>query len=53
MMLFIAVCSAVALTMKRPLREKVIVVLSAAPIAVIANLVRITVVGRAAFDVAS
>jgi exosortase len=43
MMLFIAVCSAVALTMKRPLVEKVIVVLSAAPIAVIANLVRITV----------
>ncbi len=42
MMLFIAVGTAVALTMKRPLIEKIIVVLSAAPIAVIANVVRIT-----------
>ena len=42
MMLFIAVGSAVALTMKRPLIEKIIVVLSVAPIAVIANVVRIT-----------
>jgi exosortase len=42
MMLFIAVCSAAACVMKRSLLEKVIVVLSAAPIAVIANLVRIT-----------
>jgi exosortase len=42
MMLFIAVCSAAAFIMKRSLLEKAIVVLSAAPIAVIANLVRIT-----------
>ena len=42
MMLFIAVGSAVALTMKRPLLEKAIIILSAAPIAVIANVVRIT-----------
>jgi exosortase len=42
MMLFLAVGSAVALTMKRPLLEKAIVILSAAPIAVIANVVRIT-----------
>ena len=43
MMLFIAVCTAVALTLKRPWLEKIIIVLSAAPIAVIANLIRITV----------
>ena len=43
MMLFVAVCSAVAFIVRRPLLEKVIIVLSAAPIAVIANLVRITV----------
>jgi exosortase len=42
MMLFLAICSAVALMMRRPLIEKVIIVLSAAPIAVIANVVRIT-----------
>ena len=43
MMLFIAVCSAVALTLKRTWLEKAIIVLSAAPIAVLANLIRITV----------
>ena len=43
MMLFIAVCTAVALTLKRTWAEKLIIVLSAAPIAVIANLIRITV----------
>ncbi len=43
MMLFVAVCTGVALAMKRPWIEKVIVVLGAAPIAVIANLIRITV----------
>ena len=43
MMLFLAVCRAVAFSVKRPPLEKVIVVLSAAPIAVIANLVRIFV----------
>jgi exosortase len=42
MMLFIAVASAVACTMKRSWFEKIIVVVSAAPIAVIANVVRIT-----------
>jgi exosortase len=42
MMLFIAVCSAVAFTVKRPLIEKAIIMLSAVPIALIANLVRIT-----------
>ncbi len=42
MMLFIAVCTAVAFMIKRPRIEKVIILLSAAPIAVIANLVRIT-----------
>lgn len=42
MMLFVAVCTAAAFFMKRSLLEKVIVVLSAAPIAIIANLVRIT-----------
>lgn len=42
MMLFLAVCSAAAFFMKRSLVEKAIVVLSAAPIAIIANLVRIT-----------
>jgi exosortase len=43
MMLFLAVGSAVALTIKRPPLEKLIILLSAAPIAVIANVVRITV----------
>jgi exosortase len=42
MMLFIAVGTAVALTIKRPLLEKIIIILSVAPIAVIANVVRIT-----------
>ena len=42
MMLFITVCTAVAFTIKRSPVEKVIILLSAAPIAVIANLVRIT-----------
>lgn len=43
MMLFIAVASAVAFVIKRPWFEKIIVIASAAPIAVIANVVRITV----------
>jgi exosortase/archaeosortase family protein len=43
MMLFIAVCTAVAFVIERSRVEKVIILLSAAPIAVIANLVRITV----------
>jgi exosortase len=42
MMLFIAVCSALAFMMKRPLLERAIIMLSAVPIALIANLVRIT-----------
>jgi exosortase/archaeosortase family protein len=42
MMLFVAVCSAAVFIIKRSPLEKAIVLLSAAPIAIIANLVRIT-----------
>jgi exosortase len=42
MMLFIVICVAMALVMRRSLLEKAIIVLSAAPIALIANVVRIT-----------
>ncbi len=42
MMLFLVICTGMALVMRRTLREKIIIVLSAAPIALIANIVRIT-----------
>jgi exosortase len=42
MMLFLAVGTAVALTVKRSPLEKAIIILSSAPIAVIANIIRIT-----------
>ena len=45
MTLFIAVCVGAAFLMRRPLAEKVVVVLSAAPIAVVANVIRITATG--------
>ena len=45
MMLFFAVCFAAAVLMKRSPLEKVIVVLSAVPIAVVANVLRIVVTG--------
>jgi exosortase len=45
MTLFVAVCVGAAFLMRRPLAEKVVVVLSAAPIAVVANVIRITVTG--------
>jgi exosortase len=45
MMLFLAVGTAVALSVKRSPIEKAIIVLSSAPIAVIANVVRITATG--------
>jgi exosortase len=43
--LFVAVCIGAALLMKRPLWEKLVVVFSAPPIAVISNVARITVTG--------
>ena len=45
LMLFLAVCTGAALLMDREGWEKVVLVLSAAPIAVIANVIRITVTG--------
>lgn len=45
MMLFFAVCFGAALLMKSSPLEKIIVVLSAAPIALAANVIRITVTG--------
>jgi len=43
LMLFIAVCCGAALLIKRPWWEKALVVVSAVPIAVVANVIRITV----------
>ncbi len=45
MMLFVTVCVGAAMVMKSGILEKVIVVLSAAPIAVVANVIRISVTG--------
>lgn len=45
LMLFLAVCTAAALVMHRDPWQRVILVLSAAPIAVIANVLRITITG--------
>jgi len=45
MMLFATVCTGAALVMKRPWLDKVIIVLSAAPIALVANVLRITLTG--------
>ena len=45
MMLFFTVCFGAALVMKKGVVEKIIVVLSAAPIAILANVIRITVTG--------
>jgi exosortase/archaeosortase family protein len=42
---FFALATAVAFVIRRPLWEKVVVVLSAAPVAVAANVVRITATG--------
>jgi exosortase len=47
MMIFFALSTAVALLIKRPLLDKVVIILAAAPIAVIANVARITVTGVA------
>jgi len=43
LMLFFAVCVGAALVLRCPLWEKVVIVLSAAPIAVFANVVRLTI----------
>jgi len=43
--LFVAVCIGAACLMQRPLWEKLVVVLSAPPVAVIANIARITITG--------
>lgn len=45
LVIFFALSSAVALVMKRPVWERLVVVVSAIPIALFANLVRITVTG--------
>lgn len=45
LMLFLAVCVAAALVMRRDPWERIVLVLSAAPIAVIANVLRITITG--------
>ena len=45
LMLFLAVCTAAALVMHRDPWQRVILVISAAPIAVIANVLRITITG--------
>ncbi len=45
LMLFLAVCTAAALVMHRDPWQRVILVLSSAPIAVIANVLRITITG--------
>src|SRR5262249_11142411 len=43
--MFVAVCTAVAVLLRRPWLERALVILSAAPIAVLVNIVRITVTG--------
>lgn len=45
LMLFVTICTGAALLMKRPLLDRFVVLLSAAPIAVIANVIRITATG--------
>lgn len=45
MMLFFAVCFAAAFLVKRPLLDRVVILLSAAPIAVLANVARIVATG--------
>ncbi len=45
MMLFVAVCAGVALAMKGPVLLRLVVLLSAAPIALVANIARITGTG--------
>ena len=46
LMLFLAVCTGAALTMhRRPMWERILLILSSIPIAVIANVIRITVTG--------
>ncbi len=47
MLLFFAISTAVALVITRPLLDKILIVISAAPIAVIANVFRITTTGLA------
>jgi exosortase len=43
--IFVALCMAVALAIRRPLLDKVVIFLSAVPIALVANITRITVTG--------
>jgi len=45
LMLFLAVCVGAAFLMRRPVWERVFVVLSAVPVAIVANVARITVTG--------
>jgi len=45
MMLFVAVCFATAFLWKRPILDRVIIILSAAPIALAANIARIVLTG--------
>jgi exosortase len=40
---FVALCSAVAIVVRRPLVDKIVIVLSAVPVAIICNVARITV----------
>ncbi len=47
MLLFFALSTAVAILIKRPVLDKVVIVLSAFPIAVVANVARITATGMA------
>ncbi|MBY0528429.1 MAG: exosortase/archaeosortase family protein [Gemmataceae bacterium] len=45
LVIFFALSTAVALLIRRPLGEKIVIALSAAPIALISNIIRITVTG--------
>jgi exosortase len=45
LVMFAAVCSAVAMVSRRPWMERVLILVSAVPIAIFANIVRITVTG--------
>jgi exosortase len=45
LMIFFALCTAVAVLVRRPLLERLLIVASAVPIAVLANVTRITVTG--------
>ena len=47
MLIFFALATATAIVIKRPLLDKAVILLSAAPIAVIANVLRITATGAA------